>query len=567
MKRLLILLALTLAVMPVAGLSLTFQDSSEFGAYVTCSDATCAWTQSATGGNNYIYVSEGGYSSSAFRTLDPSPTTYAAITELPSCTCGGFGGRNVLIILYNSAGGVLTSFARPSSPGSRWEVKMVGGVAQLYKNDVLQTSSGVLAQNPSYIAFGTYYGGSSGYCNCYDDLVYGTSENRYITGSPEQGYYLLKDPLNPAANGFYKADGTLISSYNMTTTWGIGDTHVSQTVVLKEWSSANNAWTYTTTAGTMAGTIAWPLQEAIFNNPDAPYGYYITTIPGSGFYSSVIPYWGGGGGLAWSADTYARPGTGTVDYTIDAGYWDPTTYSYRIDVIEYLTGATHSSQTVAAQTGTKSVTFTDDDDLGVYYAVLKRTPLAGGREVWMWGDTTELTGYLVFTGNVFNGETAAYLPVANVSIRQGSTAYNKVTAVNGNYTTNAAFYSGALTHVNITAPGYIQYRNSFTADSSGTKSLNFTLYPINPTISGLALCGVVRDDVYGRPISTSMIEAYNSTYSDSRIVYSNSVGGYLFDDTHGTGSAFTNGRCYYLTSTKLGYTHKSPLGMQCVWGV
>src|SRR5690606_1762948 len=131
-------------------------------------------------------------------------------------------------------------------------------------------ASGALAQNPSYIGFGRGCDrpggqGGSGYAY-WDDLVYGTTENRDIFGSPEQGYYLKKDMLNPSASGFaYGNNGTIISNYNMTTTWGLGDSNASQTVILKEWSSGNTAWTYTTTPGKMSGSISWPLQEAIFN--------------------------------------------------------------------------------------------------------------------------------------------------------------------------------------------------------------------------------------------------------------------------------------------------------------
>jgi len=552
MKRLLFLVMVLMVVAPVAGLSLTFQDTSEFGAHIQCikyspgsaSIGTCAWVQNKTGGNSYVSSTRVVYDALVVN-ADPLPMTYAAFTKPDT------GGVNV--VMYDGSLNQIGSFGLATSrPNSRIEIKVVGGSARAYINGASTSAPAVvLAQNPSYV--GTYVGGVS----YTDDFVYGTTENRYIFGSPEQGFFLKKDMINPATSGLFYANGTLLSSCNMTTTWGFGDSNASQTVQLKDYAG-NVYWTYDTPAGSQAGSIAWPLQDAIFDS-GAPYGFYVTTVAGSGKYSSVIPYIGSGAGVAFDRDTYARGDTAIVTYSVDAGYWDIVTYAYRLDTLDVY-GNVVDSQVVTTQSGSKSVTFTSSDPLGIYYATLIATPTSGGSDVWLDFDSTELTGYLILTGNVFDAETEAYIPVANVSIKQGTIAYNKVTSADGNYTTNTMFYSGTLTEINVTAIGYYQYAYSFTPLDSKTITVNFTLQSLTPSHDGIAIGGVVRDTVYGRPISLPTVTATNATYAESYSVNGNGVGYYQIDESD---SAFlTKDRCYTVTGSKIGYGSQNYL--KCV---
>lgn len=561
MKRLLltVLVCLLLAA-PVSALSLTFQDSSEFGAYVTCTGTaggSCTWTQSATGGNNYIRVTgsptpfSGGYY--YLRNLDSSTTTYAAAT---STYIGG--GGNPRIELYNSALGSLYAYGGTGPGTQRWEMKMVGGRADIYVDGKFVARSGVLAQNPSYIGWGTTTTNHYGEC-IWDDFVYGTTENREIVGSPEQGYYLKKDLTNPAANGFYDSADNLISSYNMTTTWGVGDTNTSRTIILKEWASGDTVWTYTTTAGTMAGSIAWPLQEAIFNNPNADYGYYITTISGSGEYSTVIPYVAYGATVTFNQDSYSRGDTATITWNVmSGGYWDTGTYGYRLDVMDVY-GNVVSTTPVTTQAGSITATFADDDSLGVYYAVLIATPLAGGDDIWMNYDYCDLTGYLVFTGYVNNAENATPI-AAHINITQSTGISYSTSTPDGNYTTNTAFYSSSLTVFNVTSTGYWPYHFAITPIAAKTISLNFTLASLTPSFTGIALGGITNDTVYGRPVADATVTVVNATHAESYSVQTNNAGYYLLDESDGV--FLTIDRCYHVTATKSGYSASTYL--KCV---
>jgi hypothetical protein len=533
MKRLLLLaVVLALVILPVSGISLTFQDSGEFVSYVTVKTAPITWVQSANGGNSYL----GG--GGTFMNTDPLPMTYAAATNLDG------GGLNAQLI--DSSGLIIMDTLGTSGVG-RYEIKVVGGTAYLYRNGILADTSPPLTQNPSYVAWQSVA--------AVDDVIWGDSENRYIFGSPQQGYFIKKDMINPAASGFCFPNGTVISSYNMTTTWGFGDSNASQTVQLKDYAGSIYG-TYATNAGTQNGSINWPIYDDIINS-GAPYGYYVTTIAGSSEYSEVIPYIGYGASIAFDRDSYARGDNAIVTYSVDAGgYWDTAVYSYRLDTLDVY-GNVVDTRSVTSQTGAKNVAFATSDPLGVYYTVLIATPIAGGSDIWMNYDYAELTGYLVFTGNVYDAETEAVIPVANVSIVQGTTAYNKVTSADGNYTTNAAFYSGSSTSINVTASGYRQYTNSFTPLDAKTIGLNFTLLALTPTHTGIALGGIARDTVYGRPIALPSVIAANATHAESYSTTGNSVGYYLIDEADAV--FFTADRCYTVTGSKTGYGSASYL--------
>ena len=571
MKRLLILLillALLALVMPVAGLSLTFQDSSEFGAYVICSTGgtgTCTYSQSSTGKNSYIrtFGSLDNTNFGYFYNTDPSPTTYAAVTLMEGSSSSGSAYNRV--VLKDSTFTTTHDITLPQiAYPQRIEVIVASGAAKIYIDDKFYYTTGAIAQNPSYIGFGSK-GGAGGTARGYwDDLVYGTTENREIVGSPEQGYYLKKDLTNPANNGFYSSNGTLVNNNNITTTWGVGDTNTSRNIIFKEWSGASNAWNYSTTVGTMAGSIAWPLQEAIFNNPSAPYGYYITTVQGSGVYSSVVPYIAGGGFVNFDSEAYGTGDTATMTWTVDAGSWDTVTYNYELRLQNALYGTVMDTWSVTSSTDSETYLWSDSDELGVYYATLWRINKATSAEEMMNGDTAELTGYVRFTGYTHDGEAEATLSGVNISIVQGSTVDNILSGFNGNYSSSAttAFGTGSILRLNVTKTGYRQYQWTFTPETAKTIALNFTLVPTTPTCSGVCLGGVVRDSAYGRPLDNVTVTAVNVTHSTSQSVTGNSVGYYIFQDT--SGGPLVHGYCYNMSGSRTGYSHNHPLGVTCV---
>lgn len=563
MKRFLVLLVLLALCGAAQGLSLTFQNPSDFAEFVTCTGYgapgaySCEWTQSNVGANSYVTVnaamSPALVAGNGFITnLDPSPTTYAAATEYHPTAANM---AVVSIALYDSGHNIMYQYLGSTPTAGvyyRYEVKMVGSAAKIYKDGALVATSGALASNPYYVGFGSTNAASTTTRHTgWDNIVYGDSENKNIFGAPEFGYFIQKNLINPASSGFSWPNGTVIpsSQFNMTTTWGFGDTNESRTVILQNFGTGQTYSSVVTSAGTMSGSTAWPIYDAIIAS-GAPQGYYVTTVLGTNEYSQPVAYRSTGASVTWNAATYSRGDSAQVAYTTDALYWLPLTYAYRIDILDATLGVV-STHPITTQNGFISTSFAETDSLGPYYAVLIATPLAGGSDAWLGVGSTELTGYLVFTGYVNNATSSGPIAVANVSISQGAVQYYKTTSVDGNYTTNVAFYSGSPTFFNITATGYKQYNRSFTPIEAKTIPLNFTLEPLTQSFTGTGLRGIVRDSTYGRPIPSVAVSITNATYGESYSSTTNNAGGYFADLS--TGAAFVSGRLYNIQGTKSGY--------------
>jgi len=556
MKRpLLLLVALALVVAGVGALSEDFQTVgylNNIGCYGT-GTGTCTWVQSAVGGNSYIDTTAQLYNYHGFRNLYPSQTTYAAATLLSSTVYFG-------VSLYDASGtpiyqNNIGNFGTVSPV--RVEVQVTGGKAYIYENGILAVTSGTLTTNPSYIMFGP---ASDGTTTSFDDFIYGSSENRYIFGNPESNVYILKrDMINTAATGLAFANGTVVNSNNMTTTWGRSNITYAgnETIVLENVDTGTIYGTrYTGTAS--AGTVSWALADEIFNS-GAPYGRYYVTIPGSNSYSEEIWYLGSGATISFNQNTYSQQDLATMTYSIDGAYWDTSTYSYSIDVISGTTGSTVHSQAITASSGTDTYTFTSTDPQGVYYAVVKATPNAGGDAIWMNYDYATLSAYLTLTGYV-NNETAMVLSGANVNITQNSVVTSQITTADGNYTATG-FLTGSPVVINVTKSGYHQYYVQFTPMVAKSIPLNITLNSTTPSYTGLGIGGVIRDGIfdgttitkgYGRPIQSATAHARNTTFGDSCTNVSNMAGWYKFDESNGC--ILTSGRLYNVWSEKTGYS-------------
>src|SRR5690606_18312048 len=94
---------------PAMGISLTFQDYSDFNQHVSCLGTGCYWVQSSTGGNSYI-------AGDAIRNRDPLISTYAAATIF-----GSTGYDN--IYLFDSSLNIIGQwFIGPKAGTKRYEV-------------------------------------------------------------------------------------------------------------------------------------------------------------------------------------------------------------------------------------------------------------------------------------------------------------------------------------------------------------------------------------------------------------------------------------------------------------
>ena len=536
MKRLLLILALLVMVVNVQGLALNFQNPSDFTEQITCwgdAGTECSWAQSAVGGYSYLATSKSawpytdcmGVVSQTPLIMDYSAATTTTVIPYPY-------GMTGCAVLYDVAGNVMGTL-HPGSGAGRYEVKVAGGNATLWYNGVITQYVNGLPQNPHYVGWGSfgslYYGWHTGVL--WDDIIWGTTESRYIFGMPETGYFLQKDILNPAASGFYRVNQTdpngtptLIFSYSMPSNFGKGNGN-NETVYLNNYGGGNYQTYYT---GTMyAGNILWNLTD--FFASTAPYGLYVTTIPGSVTYSDIIPYIGSGASINFDKNSYAIGETAIATVIVSDSYYDLATYSYHV-VIQDIYGTKVYDEPISfsipPHTGTASYTWLDTDGEGLYYGLIYAKRLSDNEEILMNLDTAELSSTLVVNGYVFDATTAGTIPNTTVTITQGVTTNGVVSGFDGNYTsTSNAFVANSPTTLVANKTGYETYQHVFTPLMAGSISINLTLMPTTPTFSGVALGGIARTPPYNRTIdsATITITNANATYTAT----TNSAGYYI----------------------------------------
>jgi hypothetical protein len=568
MKKLIItLFILALCIGGVSALSLTFQNPGDFSAQITTSvsagGSAAGWIQSTTGGNSYVYTNVIGFGTQSYiMGATPTATTYAAVTKL-SESSSYYAYDHFL--LMDGSHGVLQDMQISYGAG-RYELKIVGGTPKVYLNGVLKATGSVLAQNPQYVAFGTTHidawGGYTAGAT-WDDYVYGDSENKYIVDSPQmlpqgQTYIIYKDFVNPASGGFAKADGTVINSQYMPYSWGRGNNGIPPDALANENINLVNFGTNvvynTSTTGTAYyGSGQFDIKEALLDS-GAPQGYYAVIIQGSGKYSDVIQYMNNGATVAWGSKTYSNGDVGSITYTVaSGGYWNTSGYTYKVVVYDaYLNF--YGNTTITTQTGNVSHTWESTNNPGVYFAGIIATSRTTGADSFMGGDYTTLSSYVNFAGWVNNAETQAVIYGASVNISQGATIVNTTSFTDGNYTAGG-FLTGGTVSVNITKSGYRQYTYSFTPLIAHTVSLNFTLVPNTPAYSGLALGGVDRDIVYGRPISGATVAVQNTTTGEYYTKTTNNVGYYLCDA--GSACILASPQVYNVWGSKLHYSNST----------
>lgn len=562
---------LVLVASPVSGLALTFQNSGDFASYATCKPGTsgaCSWVDnSATCGNSYVRVFTLYSDSRSAKILntDPNPTSYAAATIYP-VTGGALTPHYPMVTLYNSAGAEMYSyidFATASGSWYRYEVKMVGGQAKIYRDSTLLTTSGALAQNPSYVGWGGHGDPSHSATYYVDDFVMGDEESGLIFGVPAEGCYIRRDPIG-GGSGLYNAAGTLVSTYNMSTTWAKKSDGASATIVLENWGTGVIVDSFATGASTISGTKSWPIADDITDTYD--YGYYVVkTNPAiAGVYSRTIPYQMGGATATWNSDYYSTNDIATITTAVSAGYWDTGTYTYTLKITD-IYGTEKQSSTITSQNQGTNYQFSTDDTQGVYVAWLYATKISDGTQYLMSQDLTTLVGYVRIEGYAFNATSETILSSVNISVTQSSYSQNQFTSAGGYYNTSASipFGTGALLTVNATKVGYRQRVITFTPQVAKTINLTIPLEPLSVVHTGIMLRGLVSDNIYTNPVASPVVLARNGTENYS--VTANSLGEYIFDDTRG-GGMLSNATCYQLFAAKTGYSYVSPTTPTCVYG-
>ena len=529
-------------------------------------------------GNNYLAIWSGGSTTHCARNVQPLATTYwAGSRTVPSS--GGYER----IVLYDSTLTSIGTWYQISATTDRFEVKISAGTAYIYNNNVEVGTITGLTVNPSYVAFceNQAITGAGGW----DDIVYGQNENKYVFDLPETNkFIILKDILNDANDGLFNVTGnTQEDTTYMSGIWARGNTSLeaeynNETIQLINYID-HTVWHTNYTGTDTSGTVTIDIKTNLID-ASAPDGIYVLTIPESGTYSNPITKQSTGGTIYFDRDTYNRGETANVTYEMTPDYWDQSTYTYHLLLIDGLTGERVYDATIPTgasyRTGFFDYTFADDDNIGVYYTVIEGVVTATPTTAyWFAFDYAELSSYMSFYGYVNDGETETPIPGANVTISQYA---NSVTyaydSPDGSYNTYGYnLQSGLNTVFNITASGYDQYYVSLTTASARQKYLNFTLEK-TPTYGGIAIGGVAREGVlgvdnavtygYGAPIEGATVYVYNTTMNETYTVETNTAGWYLCDNN--ALCYLVNARPYIVQGNKTGF-NVSPTYPVTVTGV
>ncbi len=599
MKRLHLIFVLLLMFMLIAPASASyyynFQEQEQLNGLVAYRSGTnvdynsVTWIQ--TTGNNYIAISarsHGGYN--LVRASSAEATTYAAATLVSTYESYDAGGYPVIVLF--AADGVtelyrFIDYARGGGEGTdvtyplRYEFAMHDGAAYIYREGVYVENSATLPTNPYYVGFGGYstrtadhQGFIVWYTANWDDITYAGSQTPkyYLTGAPDASTYVIyKNLMNPADRGFaFKSNATIITIHNMTTSWSrtllnptdqTAYTNVSEnnniTLQLMSFSNGQVYYTHYTGSTNGSNTVSVPLLETFFTS-DAPTGYYTWYMPAYAIYSNIFSYISSGANVAFDKSTYNVGDTAVITYEIIPTYWDTTLYTYKL-ALGNVYGEFLSNKSISTGgSGTFAYTFTESDTEGVYYAEIIATAKSDGSETLMNYDYANLVKYISVHGNVYDAESASTLSDAFVNITQSAIEWGNVTsASDGSYSTAGSniWVTGSPITIYASKSGYVSYNYTFSPLQARNMSVDISLVPSSPSFTGLAILGVARDKTYGNPVSGASVTISNSTYSDSRIVTTNSVGYYLCDNSKMCG--LTASRLYDIIGSKIGYGNSS----------
>lgn len=573
-----------------ANTRLTFQNPEDFSAqvagindgYCGSSSYTFNYTYNNSGDNSYMTTGNsyccGCCGGAAFLIESESaPITYAAATVV-SYGAGWYGASTIPVKLYNSTHALLGTLYTEVNPPfySRIEVMMLGNTAYIFVNGTKMVNNVTLNQNPYYIGFGSLWGTGGCYSNGqtnWDDVVWGSSDttnvdasDKYVFGMPGNGFFLMKDILNPAASGFYRTNWTdpngtpeLMSSFYMPSTYAKGNTR-NETVVLNNYGGADYQGYNTGT--NMSGHIYWDLQDFFADSSPnhsqpVPYGMYVTTIHDSTTtYSDIIPYIGSGAVIYWDKDQYGIGEEAKISVEVSDGYYDTDAYTYHVK-IQDIFGTEIDDQPISftsysPHSGDVHYVWQDDDDEGIYYALMYATRNSDDEELLMNYDVAELTSDLFISGYVKDAPSAAALPNATISIGQGITMGVYTSGSDGNYTSPQNWGVDAPTTLNATCSGYENYSTTFTPLAGGALQLNVSMMPLNPPHDEIAVGGLVMKPPYNQTIDNARVDIYNATLGTTYTVTTNGAGYYIQDympnamwwNIWGSKSGFANSTIY-----------------------
>jgi len=570
-------LLVCLLVSGVSAQSLTFQDITDINSVLTSiytysghysAGGSVDWVNnSGSGGNSYIQSQGsswcGGVPMAFILNKEKQPMTYSAATWIYSAASwghmtgvkikfydvGGFEQGTPLDIEYNVS-------APYGALPQRVEIKVLGGTAYAYVNGIEVTHQATNAYtdarkvpmnlNPYYIGWSGLAKGQHctySFTTHFDDMVWGDAENKYVFGFQPSYFFLQKDVINPAASALMNEAGRPVNSLTMTSSWAKpNDDNITINLINKDSGAVLSSFATTK----RAGTYTWNLSGVFFNNPNAKYGQYVITSTGTAYESTPLPYVGGGGIIHWDADMYATGDTATIAWEFaEGGYWNPANYQYWIDIM----GPNGIVQTtgINQQKGGMTYKFGDTATVGIYYAILKMKPLSGGDDIWVYWDPAEVQNYVYLRGYVMDAETGRILPNATLNVTQG-TRYKVSTSSLTGYNSSNNWLIGSEMRVTTNLAGYTSDVRSFTPLVGKTIALNISLLSTTPTYKGIAVGGVVRDSVYGNPVSAATYYVRNQS---AEYFNTTNIAGYAFVDH------LSSNTLYDVWSTKVGYNNSA----------
>lgn len=566
MKRLLLLLLLlALCAAPVLATRETLQDWSNSLTII----GTGTRYMVNSGSFNTFHL-ETGYGPIYLYMGNPSatPMDYSAATETVTHTSGGCSHGEGAITLYDSNFNVLYQYSDTLTcggvPVGRYEVRMTGGQARIYRDGSYITQSGVLAVNPSYVYYGTYtpayyYGYTE-----WDNLIMGETDH-HVVGALPSNWTIIRDLTNPAAIGVYAWNPT-------TSAWVLKNSNNFYIDADTDSTDATTSETFTITNvqyGTIVNTTTIdstvPRHRLTYNitvflnTPTAlgtaiPDGEYTACFSGSVVCEN---FWviSNGAAVATDKSSYLVGETAIVTTTMLPAYFDTATYDYTLKSVDVY-GTTLSTQTINTATQTSTISMTQD---GVQFLEVVATKKSDGTINILGYAAVTVYEYLGFRGTVYDGVTQLPLAGAAYNFTQGGTIVTGTSGFDGNYSVST-FGTGSVLQYNFTKSTYHAWNFSLTPQSTGYKTLDVSLYPLTASGSGTMLQGVVHDNVYGNIIGGATITLTDGSTSYS--VTGNDKAWYLFDNSHG--GPLTAGTCYFLGATKTGFLFASPIEPQCV---
>ena len=382
---------------------------------------------------------------------------------------------------------------------------------------------------------------------CIDDVIQESQSlnGGYIVGGIPANWWVQKDVSGLTVNGLYNNASTVVSTSAFNTSYGkpSADTRVINLV-----SSNQNVW-QTQTVNGYSGYSTFNLTS--FIEGSAPYGEYWLQFESEPDYNVPIWYIGAGASVSWDKAVYVTGSTAKINYNISNTYYDTSTYSYKIAVMNLYGEYLGTNITITEASG--SVSKILDSSIfttGAYYAEIIATSKSTSSEILMNYDMMEVTEYVYLSGYVVNQDNVA-LQGASVNVTQGTSTLVSVSNASGYYSSSNNWLSGSQINMTTNLSGYTSDYAVFSPLAADTITRNITLVNSTPVYSGVAIGGVVKDSQYQSTVpGASVYERINGTSATPASTTANGAGYYIFN-------GLVNGTTYDIWSQKTGYANST----------